>query len=112
MLEGTEIQRPEASTRRWFQMDGRFLNHVALVYQPGAGGLARKLFELLGCDAPEGSGAWLSGAVDRSERDRCNNALFAAEVTPKELTFKRQLAKRHVRPRHSQVGGLGGDQRA
>jgi hypothetical protein len=93
VLEGTEIYRPEASPRRWSEMDGRFLNHVALVYQPGERGLAAKLFELLGCDVRVGSGAWLSGAVDSSEQDRSNNALFATEAAPEEQAFVRQLAK-------------------
>jgi hypothetical protein len=93
VLEGTEIYRPEASPRRWSEMDGRFLNHVALVYQPGERGLVGKLFELLGCDVRDGSGAWLSGAVDRSEQDRSNNALYASEVAPEEWAFQRQLAK-------------------
>ncbi len=93
MLKGTAIYQPEASPRRWSEMDGRFLNHVALVYQPGERAVARKLFELLGCDAREGSGPWLSGAVDDSEPDRSNNALFATEVAPEELAFARQLAE-------------------
>jgi hypothetical protein len=74
-------------------MDGRFLNHVALVYQPGERGLAGKLFELLGCEVRDAGGAWISGAVDGSEQDRSNNALFATEAAPEERAYSRQLAK-------------------
>jgi hypothetical protein len=93
VLEGTEIYRPEASPRRWCEMDGRFLNHVALVYQPGERGLVRKVFELLGCDVREGSGPWLSAGLDRSEQDRSNNAVYATEIAPEERAFERKLAK-------------------
>jgi hypothetical protein len=93
VLETTEIYRPEGSPRRWSEMDGRFLNHVALVYQPGERRLVGKLFELLGCDVRDGSGAWLSGAVDSSEQDRSNNALFATEAAPEEQAFVQELAK-------------------
>jgi hypothetical protein len=93
VLEATEIYRPEGSPRRWSEMDGRFLNHVALVYQPGERRLVGKLFGLLGCDVRDGNGAWLSGAVDCSEQDRSNNALFATEAAPEEQAFVQELAK-------------------
>jgi hypothetical protein len=93
VVSGAETYQPETSPRRWAEMDGRFLNHVALVYQPGERALVSKLFELLGCDVRDGGGAWLSGGVDRDERDRSNNALYATEVAPEELAFQRRLAK-------------------
>ena len=92
MSAQTEVYAPETAQRRWSEMEGRFLNHVELVYQPGERGLAGKLFELLGYEVRDRGGTWLSFAVNGAgQTDLSNNAVYASEIQPDQRRLQLAL---------------------
>lgn len=67
------------------------LNHVELVYRPGERELAKRVFELLGCNPVDRGGTWFTSFVDADGADWCNNVLYASEVTPEQWAFEEAL---------------------
>ena len=67
------------------------LNHVELVYAPGERGLARALFELLGCGIHDSGGPFLSAKIASGQTDLVNNAMYASEVTPEQWALEQAL---------------------
>ncbi len=60
------------------------LNHVELVYPPGGRSLAKRAFELLGCNVTDDGGIWF----------KADGHVFASEVTPEQWTFEQALQQR------------------
>ena len=76
---------------------GRMVNHLATFYQPGEQHLAVKVYQALGCrvsDTTFGEGnQGLVIHVEPDEDDLVNNVIYAAEVTPVQWQFEKELQR-------------------
>jgi hypothetical protein len=95
MTEMAEVYSPEAAGERpWSKMQGRFLNHAELVYQPGERDLAKAFFALLGFEVKElNLPTVLFGVDGLGQQDYSNNAIYASEVLPEQHALAEALRK-------------------
>ena len=70
----------------------RRLTHVEMLYRPGERRLARRIFELLGCEPVDRGGTFLTSFVDpRGPRDYATNVVYASEVEPAQWEWEGRL---------------------
>ncbi len=69
------------------------LNHVELVYRPGARERVGNVFATLGCRVIETGGPYLVIQVDEKAPSFVDNVLYASEVTAEQWSFEQALAK-------------------
>ena len=85
--------------RPWSQMQGRFLNHLELVYRPGDKDVAMRLFELLGFEVKDIGLHWILLGVDGpGQQDFSNNAFYASEVLPEQHALAEALGQATASP--------------
>lgn len=74
---------------------GRMVNHLQTFYQPGEQHLAVKVYQALGCRVSDTTfGEENQGLVihvEPDEDDLVNNVIYAAEVTPVQWQFEKEL---------------------
>ena len=71
----------------------RLLNHVELVYRPGARGRVARVFEVLGCRVIETGGPYLVVQIERDTPSLLDNVIYASEVTPEQWRFEAALGR-------------------
>jgi len=95
MTDRDDVYRPDAPNgRAWSEMEGRFLNHAELVYQPGERELVREFFALLGFEVKEfGLPTVVLGVDGPGQTDFSNNAIYVSEILPEQLALSQAVAK-------------------
>ena len=79
----------------------RRLTHVELLHRPGERDLAKRFFELLGCETIDRDGHWFTSFVDpAAPKDWSTNVLYASEVGEEQWALEQVLAAEPAVQRH------------